>query len=150
LVVTPDGGVSRSLRWKKLLSLAVGLIVLTLCAGLATWLPPSDPMRKDFDRIHAGMTLAQVEAILGPPGNYRTPSDRGGEYLYPIVMWGDYSDSKGNKFCYWQYDSLQIEVVLGPDGRVLMAEYAHVTRGDDGIWENARRRLRQFLQWFSK
>jgi hypothetical protein len=130
---------------RKNLLLGAGLLVLALCAGLASWLRPADPVRKDFERIQAGMTLTQVEAILGPQGNYGVRAGPGNDRIQTIVAWGDYPDSKGNAFCYWRYDSFQIAVVLGFDGRVLHAEYDRLTRDDDGPLDYFIQRLRQWL-----
>jgi hypothetical protein len=56
----------RKLRW--LLALA-GVAVL-VAGALLLW--PSHSMREKFERVQEGMCRAEVEAILGPPGDYRT------------------------------------------------------------------------------
>jgi hypothetical protein len=48
----------------------VGLFVLRL-AALLVWPQPDRITQENFDRIRKGMSRAEVEAILGPPGDYR-------------------------------------------------------------------------------
>ena len=45
----------------------VGLIGVVLCLAYFD-APLSGPSRANFDRLQTGMTLAEVEAILGPAG----------------------------------------------------------------------------------
>src|SRR4051794_29739521 len=45
----------------------VGVLCLALWQALRAESPPIGP-RTNFDRLHPGMTLAEVEAILGPAG----------------------------------------------------------------------------------
>jgi outer membrane protein assembly factor BamE (lipoprotein component of BamABCDE complex) len=50
-------------RWRQIITVAVGLVVclsLVSCSG-------SSISQENFDKIHTGMTLAQVTAILGGP-----------------------------------------------------------------------------------
>jgi hypothetical protein len=57
--------------------IVLGTATATL-VGLALWLvinggftsgpPPRGPSRDNFSRLHTGMTLAEVEAVLGPAG----------------------------------------------------------------------------------
>ena len=57
-------------RWRWLLALA-GLVVLV--AGASVLWPRADRItQENFDRINDGMSQAEVEAILGPPGDFRT------------------------------------------------------------------------------
>jgi hypothetical protein len=58
----------RKLRW-----VVAGLAVLLLAAIMRAPTPqPSRILRKSFNRLADGMSRAEVEAILGPPGDYRT------------------------------------------------------------------------------
>jgi outer membrane protein assembly factor BamE (lipoprotein component of BamABCDE complex) len=63
--------------------LFVGLAALGLLAVVACALLPSGPgvTKANFYRIEDGMSLAQVEALLGPP-DYNSPSGRNWELLY--------------------------------------------------------------------
>ncbi len=60
----------RTLRW------VVATLALALAGAIAFLLlrpePPARFTREMFDRIQAGMTRADVEALLGRPGDYTT------------------------------------------------------------------------------
>ena len=61
------------MRRRKLLVVLAGLAVLVAAGAVVLWPePPSRITRENFDRVREGMTQAEVEAILGPPGDYRT------------------------------------------------------------------------------
>jgi hypothetical protein len=73
---------------RKLLALAVTALV----AALALVLGPERVSRRGYDRIKAGMTPAEVEAILGPPADISewkglTPEDFDGRG-YVHETWG--------------------------------------------------------------
>jgi hypothetical protein len=78
------------MRRRKLLA-AVGLAVLVATGVFALWPRENRITREGFVlRIHYGMTLAEVEAILGPPGDYRTirtvrPSSYSSTNLTPAI-----------------------------------------------------------------
>jgi hypothetical protein len=48
----------------------VGLLVLAGVGAFVLWPRAPRVTRENFDRIKEGMTRAEVEAILGPPGDY--------------------------------------------------------------------------------
>jgi hypothetical protein len=60
---------------KRLLVPLAGLLALVASFVLCP-IPPSRVTRENYDRIREGMTRAEVEAILGPPGDYRTGRTR--------------------------------------------------------------------------
>jgi hypothetical protein len=63
------------MRRRKLLVALVGLAVVVAAGAVVLWpqaAPPSRVTRENYDCIQEGMTRAEVEAILGPPGDYRT------------------------------------------------------------------------------
>jgi SmpA / OmlA family len=65
------------LRWGLVLAglavACIALAVVAIGAGLLVTLPQTDRITEEnFDQIRNGMTRAQVEAILGPPGDYTT------------------------------------------------------------------------------
>jgi hypothetical protein len=54
---------------------ALAGLAVVVAAGVVVLWPqqPSSPIsRQNFGRIHVGMTQTEVEAILGPPGDYST------------------------------------------------------------------------------
>jgi hypothetical protein len=61
------------MRRRKLLVVLAGLAVVVAAGVVVLWpRPPSRITRENFERIKEGMSRAEVEAILGPPGDYRT------------------------------------------------------------------------------
>jgi hypothetical protein len=59
------------MRRRKLL-VALALAVAVAAAAVVLLPRPDRIAREDYDRIRPGMTRGEVEAILGPPGDYRT------------------------------------------------------------------------------
>jgi hypothetical protein len=60
-------------RRTLLVTLAVGLFAGAAATALVLGRPPHRVTRKNYERIHNGMTQAEVEALPGgPPGDYRT------------------------------------------------------------------------------
>ena len=55
-----------------LMALTVGLVALAGVAAFVAWPRVDRITRENADRIRPGMTQAEVEAILGPPGDYRS------------------------------------------------------------------------------
>jgi hypothetical protein len=51
---------------------AVGLAVLVAVGAFVVWPRPNRVTRENYNRIRLRMSRAQVEAILGPPGDYTT------------------------------------------------------------------------------
>jgi hypothetical protein len=61
------------MRRRTLLVVLAGLAVVVAAVAVVLWpRPPSRITRANYDRIRAGMTRAEVETILGPPGDYRS------------------------------------------------------------------------------
>jgi hypothetical protein len=55
------------------LLVALAGLAVVIAAGVVVLWPREDRVtRGNFDRIRAGMSRAEVEAILGPPGDYTT------------------------------------------------------------------------------
>jgi hypothetical protein len=61
------------MRRRKLIAAVMALAVLVaVSAFLLIWRGPSRVTRENVSRVAKGMTQAQAEAILGPPGDYTT------------------------------------------------------------------------------
>jgi hypothetical protein len=59
------------MRRRKLVA-AAGLAALVAVGAVAMWIGRDRVTLENFSRIKSGMPRAEVEAILGPPGDYRT------------------------------------------------------------------------------
>jgi hypothetical protein len=60
------------MRRRTLLVALAGLAVMVAAGVGALWPRPSRVTGENFDRIEKGMSRAEIEAVLGPPGDYRT------------------------------------------------------------------------------
>jgi hypothetical protein len=142
----------RKFRWA-----VAGLALLAGIATFALW-PQSDRFsREKYEHIRVGMSLAEVEAILGPPGDYTT-----GPARMPSGMVIDFPEleaflarSPTGPFAIdaksWIDDHGTIELVFGNDGRVRTMEFGPHTREPLGpvdafLW----RAKRQWRRWFPK
>jgi hypothetical protein len=71
------------MRRRTLLVVLAGLAVVIAAGAVVLW-PQTEPNRitsENCDRIKEGMSRAEVETILGPPGDYRTGPTQG------VVQW---------------------------------------------------------------
>jgi hypothetical protein len=59
------------MRRRKLLWVLAGLAVLVVFALAAFWPQPERQSQYLRDRVTKGMSLEEVSALLGPPGDYR-------------------------------------------------------------------------------
>jgi hypothetical protein len=64
-------------KWILTTALVMGLAVLEGGSPFAIWPGPARITRQNCDRVREGMTMGEVEAILGPPGDYATEPTRG-------------------------------------------------------------------------
>jgi hypothetical protein len=161
------------MRRRTLLVALAGLAVVVAAGTVALW-PRAEPNRitqENCDRIKEGMSRAEVEAILGPPGDYRTGlgESRVGEVVYgnygnvvwvpdaatdpaptlwnwsrsPVQWTGDPVLQAG-----WLGDSFWISIAIDESGSVVnkLSCPRRTTRGqlDNLFW----RLKRQWHRWF--
>jgi hypothetical protein len=60
------------MRRRTLLVTLAGMAVVVAAGAVVLWPREDRVTRANYDRIQIGMNRANVEAILGPPGDYRT------------------------------------------------------------------------------
>jgi hypothetical protein len=106
------------MRRRKLLVALAGLAV-TVTGGVVVLWPRGDRItRENCDRIQEGMSRAEVEAILGPPGDYLTAG--------PSNTTADLFDENGNVrtvrhdgtvICFWVGDRAIIYVPFDRNGK---------------------------------
>jgi hypothetical protein len=70
------------MRRRKLLVVLAGPAVVLAVGAIVLWPREDRITQQNCDRIGEGMTRAQVVAILGPPGDYRTV-----QTVDPIPLW---------------------------------------------------------------
>ncbi len=112
----------RKLRW-VVAGLAVALLALGACV---LWPRANRVTPEDFNRIKEGMNLAEVEAILGPPGDYRS-----GPTVVTLPAYGRYPpglvpllEHKGHwqvwasQTLVWETDEARVVVGVLPPGQV--------------------------------
>jgi hypothetical protein len=96
------------------------IVAVTVFFGLTLWqvfyLPGNPRINGDnLHRVHLGMTRAEVEAILGPPGDYSTgPIDVG---WYPRPTHRGVSPS-GNQL-FWLVDDNDMRAEFNADGKLI-------------------------------
>jgi hypothetical protein len=118
---------------------AVGVVVL--------WpRPPSRITRENLHRIREGMSRAEVEAILGPPGDFSTGP---AEYGRHLVIEGDQSDFCVDRDWCWATDEGGTFVEFDVHGRVRSCSFISGQRAKQTFAENLLwRAKRQWHRWF--
>jgi hypothetical protein len=153
---------SRKLRW-----LVAGLVTLAALAAFVLW-PRADRVTlQNFNRIREGMSRAEVEAILGPPGDYRTICTETNCGLYqPPYLDCDlnrYAAGEG-KGGYWPLDDSSGDATsfygtwFGDDGYINV-QFVSDAVDDKAFYHSVRKEMtsldnllwrvkRQWRQWF--
>jgi hypothetical protein len=134
------------MRRRKLLAVLAGLAVLAAGA----W-PRSDRItRQNVDSIKDGMSQAEVEAILGPPGDYTTGPVRWMRWMSvdeAVAISGSAYDSETPETS-WMADTGMISVRFGSHGvyikRFADAQKEEQTLPDNLLW----RAKRLWRKWF--
>jgi hypothetical protein len=144
-------------RWKLLVVLA-GLAVVVAAGVVVLWPRHERITRENFDRIHEGMSRAEVEAILGPPCDFSTgplvrvranrpPNPFSVENFDPITVVG--SGDNREELLVWKSDRQLITINFGPSGHVEDLWMHDVARVNQTAFENLIWRFkRQWRRWF--
>ncbi len=125
-------------KW-KLLAL-VGLVLAGVSA-FATWPRPDRITEENYFRIKQGMSRTEVEAILGPPGDYRNgpTTNAGPEYLL-------YRRSRSED---WRGDTGVIRIEFDDSGRVTWVDFGSDYRVDRVRFLNPLEQAKwQWRRWF--
>jgi hypothetical protein len=147
------------MRRRKLLATLAAGMVLAGVAVFVLWPRPDRITRENFDRITKGMSRAEVHALLGPPGDYRTVEtevavEHAGDFVYsarvarvferfPISILGPEEEYES-----WLGNAGDICVFYGPDG-VSSEEFATVDRVEKSVLDGLLwRAKRQWRRWF--
>ncbi len=136
--------------------------------AVISWLAGSTPTRvtrNNYDRIYEGMTRTEVQAILGPPGDYRTglgetesdggprfngPAEPDPEGEWPTTSIPSEWPHKHFTWLFWIGDTLEASVLLDTSQRVYSITSCNrrMTQipSDAFLW----RVKRQWQKWFPK
>ncbi len=111
-------GEDRTMKKRLLLLLGGGACLLAAGYFVHAWLTKSPINRDTFERIEEGMTVKEVEELIGlPPGSYGTAWQR-------VNVLGDEADHKfwhlshEKKYVHWSSNDGEITVSVSPDGKV--------------------------------
>jgi hypothetical protein len=144
----------------------LAIFAVLLSAEVVALRPRVDRITLDnSDRIHVGMMRAEVEAMLGPPGDYTTgPTDpnryftvwTGNDYatgeLNPDRVrftWTGSLPEAGSVATVWESDTATIDIVFDGQGKVTWMQSAESRLQQLGPLNNLLWRLkRQWHRWF--
>jgi hypothetical protein len=126
--------------------LALAAVTLVGVGVFALWPEQNRITLENFDRIRKGMSMADVEGILGPPGDYSNgPVNYDGSAMVYFVP------AEGTSVVHWTGDAGFGRVYFDSSGKV-----------DDQVFEPGRREKqspidnllwrakRQWRRWFSR
>jgi hypothetical protein len=156
-------------RRKVLVALA-GLAVVVAVGAFVFWPRPLRIAHENFERIKVGMTRAEVEVILGPPGDYKTGPNKQ-RYVYVTLpgrgtscsgilsVEGEYSihmAGLGMRFpgeyriAEWYCDTCAIVVGFDRQGSVAFSHFAQLELRQSGLIENLVWRTKRLWRgWFA-
>jgi hypothetical protein len=123
------------MRRRKLVT-AVVLVVVVAVGVFVLWPRTDRIIRENFDRIQPGMSLAEVEVILGPPGDYTTgPIDPWHvsvqrRWSADEVKWLANEEERNAPI--WTTDTAAAQVYFGPSGEAVDAIYIAWTKQAQG------------------
>jgi hypothetical protein len=144
------------MRMRKLFVVLAGLGV----AGILVLYWPSQPNRitkENYDRIRLGMSCSEVEAILGPPGDYRTrlgdtkfhegwQADLD-EYDPTIATWR-MPISGGSVIADWVGDTIRVQVYADDTRGVALSRAVERRRNEHALDDLLWRIKRKWRRWF--
>jgi hypothetical protein len=127
------------------------LAVLLAGGAFALWPRPRPTVEKCLS-LQKGMTRAEVEAVLGPPGDYRTgPRDRYLGQQHWVTFGEHWTDDGTTVISQWECDAARIWVAYKPmpDGTIAVGFIDEAKRLDQGPLDSLLwRAKRQWRRWF--
>jgi hypothetical protein len=128
-----------------------GMGLLLMLAGAAFVLWPDSPPRDlwaDTGRIQFDMSRAEVEAILGPPGDYTTGPTRTTGFIRSTSRPHDPFFER-QSHAEWLTDDLKFQVRFDSENRVAAQYWSYSERLQQNPFENRLWRAeRQWRKWF--
>jgi hypothetical protein len=138
-------------KWKLLATVFVAIAALGAVGARMSWSQPDRITRDNHARIHEGMNRAEVEGILGPPGDYRSGPV---EYHDLQLLAGSRAGSSfGSDFPAetekWLGETLAISVSYNVYGKVVHAGLADPLEPKPGLLDVLCWRVRRWSsRWF--
>jgi hypothetical protein len=135
------------MRRRKLLVALAGLAVVVAAGVVVLW--PEPPLirvtEENLNRVRPGMTRTEVEAILGPPGDYRThPTDS-----FPPRGPNPVSSGVSFTSLQWQSDTIDVQICVAPNGDMQWMKAMSAQPTNLGPLDRLRwRAKRQWHRWF--
>jgi hypothetical protein len=134
---------------RRLLVLA-GLAMIVAGGALVLW-PRQDPLtRENYEAIRDGMTRAEIEAILGPAGDYSTgPTQRFMSVEDAIAQAHQDSFSLQSRELAWSSNMVMVRVEFDSRGVATAKNIAALVKLKQTFAENLLwRAKRQWHRWF--
>jgi hypothetical protein len=137
------------MRRRTLLVVVAGLAVVVTAVVVVLWPREDRITEENCFRIHTGMTPTEVEAILGPPGDYRTMPTILGSSRIPYPPVGVVNRDAASEWRRWDGDTASLSVAFDSQRKVLNTYYVPNGSLDQGpldtlLW----RAKRQWQRWF--
>jgi hypothetical protein len=123
--------------WKWSVVVAVGLALTGALMPLALPRPPSRVTWANFERVKVGMSREEVEALLGPPGDYRTAPTA-------VLQLGPLYSPEG-KVERWKGDEGWVEVGVDEHAVVTGKKFQATGKAELSAWGRVKWRLRRCL-----
>jgi hypothetical protein len=125
-------------RW---IIVSLALVLILTGAAFVFWPRASRVTRENFQRLHGRMTRTEVEAILGPPGDYRTGptgaiSAPRWDYLHVFEEAESPLAEAAGAVDEWQSDSVVIRVAYGRSDAAAEASCWDHERQERGLLDN--------------
>jgi hypothetical protein len=155
------------MRKRKLLIVTAGLAVVVAAGVVVLWPRADRVTRENYDRVELGMSRSEVEAILGPGGDYRTGHGETGYGIPENMYWTadpdpastvmqNWSRNPGLPnppenpllWAFWVNDSFAIVIGIDDSGSVV-EKLGYPRRTTKGPLDNLLWRLkRAWHRWF--
>jgi hypothetical protein len=141
-------------RRKLIAAVAIGMLALVAVGAFALLWPWSETASRitseNYARIHYRMSRAEVEAVLGPPGDYRTGPTAKRTKLENDAMWMSMQWVQNTSI--WIADAAEIRVHYGrysQDAEGAVGATGFALEPETSFFVIARWRAeRQWRRWF--
>jgi len=132
-------------RVKLRVALMAAVVLFATGTAFVLWLPRV--MWAKYDRINKGMSREEVEAILGPQGDFSGEDVVYDMELTQFVSWVPKGASRGLDTEGWLDDEAQVVVFFDDSGRAIEKNYT--PRWRSGPVDDYLRRLRyRWRKWY--